>query len=171
MPPAQSCLQHLRGWGRARSATRSVNNSETHVARQRAAGSRNHHRASGRAARDNGCHVRIADDSKLRSLDAVERNRGRTGQPLAKNLRSLPDLGPWHHESDEPPKARVEAVDRRASRSIELAAGVLNKGTRIAAVLAAIVYSGEDASFADAVDGAVAAIAAAFDQGPVQVPI
>jgi hypothetical protein len=58
------------------SLDRSVNDSKTHVARESAGGSRDHHRAYRRAARDDGCHVRIADHAKLRGGDAVERDGG-----------------------------------------------------------------------------------------------
>jgi len=63
-------------------ADRSVDNPETHVAGQRAAGSRDHHRACGRATRDDGCHVRIADYGELSGSDAVEGDSSCAGQPL-----------------------------------------------------------------------------------------
>ena len=81
------------------------------VACERAAGSRHHHRARVRAARDDGCHVRIADHAELRRGDAIKRDLGCAGQSLSENFSGLIDLGARLNEGDERTKTGVKTID------------------------------------------------------------
>src|SRR5712691_9961328 len=104
------------------------------VARQRAAGSRDHYRACGRAAGNYYRQVGVGEHFETCGCDPIEGHAGCAGQSLPENLCRAANFAGGLYESDEGTEAHVEAVEGSESvsatgwgSSIQQAIGVLQK--------------------------------------------